>query len=111
MDYIRGLPHKLLAFERFLSDHPEWRDKVVLVQVAQTTPAVPGQEDRPARASTFATGRFAIADQRRLELQVAEIAGRINSQYGSLSFTPVQLVHVRDRLSAGEGAHSRRTAP
>jgi len=110
MDYIRGLPHKLLAFERFLSDHPEWRDKIVLVQVAQATPAVPGQEDRTPRSSTFATGRFAIADQRRLELQVAEIAARINSQYGSLSFTPVQLVHVRGWLSAGEGAHSGRMA-
>jgi trehalose 6-phosphate synthase complex regulatory subunit len=27
-DHIRGLKPKMLAFERFLDDYPEWRDKV-----------------------------------------------------------------------------------
>lgn len=33
LERIRGIPLKLLAFERFLQKHPEWRGKVVLVQV------------------------------------------------------------------------------
>jgi len=27
-DHIRGLKPKMLAFERFLDDHPDWKDKV-----------------------------------------------------------------------------------
>jgi len=27
-DHIRGLKPKMLAFERFLDDHPQWKDKV-----------------------------------------------------------------------------------
>ncbi len=33
LDMIKGIPQKLLAFEKFLEEHPEWRDKVLLVQV------------------------------------------------------------------------------
>jgi hypothetical protein len=36
------LPQKLLAFEKFLEEHPEWRDKVLLVQIA-----VPSRTDVP----------------------------------------------------------------
>jgi len=25
LDYIKGMPHKLLGFELFLARHPEWR--------------------------------------------------------------------------------------
>lgn len=28
LDYIKGVPHKLLAFEKFLKSYPEWRGKV-----------------------------------------------------------------------------------
>jgi trehalose 6-phosphate synthase len=33
LDYIKGIPQKLHALEVFLSNHPEWVGKVVLVQV------------------------------------------------------------------------------
>lgn len=32
LDYIKGVPQKLHAFELFLTMHPEWQEKVVLVQ-------------------------------------------------------------------------------
>ncbi|KAJ3493234.1 hypothetical protein NLG97_g4868 [Lecanicillium saksenae] len=38
MNSLSGLDKKLQAFERFLHDHPEWREKVVLVQM--TSPAM-----------------------------------------------------------------------
>jgi trehalose-6-phosphate synthase len=128
MDYIRGLPHKLRAFECLLRDYPGWRDSVVLVQVAVPAPAAAGAADDgsggatptgPDLVSTAATttnnnngrrrgssagstpwaaARAASADPRRLELQVADHVARINSQYGSLAFTPVQLVQVRTLL-------------
>lgn len=28
LDMIKGIPQKLLAFEKFLEEHPQWRDKV-----------------------------------------------------------------------------------
>jgi trehalose-6-phosphate synthase len=33
LDYIKGIPHRLLGFEAFLRDNPEARGKVVLLQV------------------------------------------------------------------------------
>lgn len=40
LDYIKGVPQKLHALEVFLTEHPEWVGKVVLVQVA-----VPSRQD------------------------------------------------------------------
>jgi trehalose-6-phosphate synthase len=42
LDMIKGIPQKLLAFEKFLEEHPEWRDKALLVQIA-----VPSRTDVP----------------------------------------------------------------
>lgn len=33
LDYMKGIPHKLNAFDRFLELYPEWRGKCVLVQL------------------------------------------------------------------------------
>jgi trehalose-6-phosphate synthase len=32
LDYIKGVPQKLHALELFLTKHPEWQEKIVLVQ-------------------------------------------------------------------------------
>lgn len=37
LDMIKGIPQKILAFEKFLEENPIWRDKVVLVQIAVPT--------------------------------------------------------------------------
>ncbi|GKB50025.1 alpha,alpha-trehalose-phosphate synthase [UDP-forming] 1-like protein [Tanacetum coccineum] len=37
LDMIKGVPQKLLAFEKFLEDNPNWRDKVVLLQIVVPT--------------------------------------------------------------------------
>ncbi|KAG0907312.1 hypothetical protein G6F33_010689 [Rhizopus arrhizus] len=67
LDSTKGVVQKLHAFEKFLRDYPEWRKKVVLIQV--TTP-------------TF-------GDNSKLESKVSELVSHINSLYGSLEFTPV----------------------
>ena len=42
LDMIKGIPQKYLGFEKFLEENPDWRDKVVLVQIAvPTRDAVP----------------------------------------------------------------------
>ncbi|RCI04763.1 threalose-6-phosphate phosphatase, partial [Rhizopus stolonifer] len=69
LDPIKGVIQKLEAFEIFLEDYPEWRDKVVLLQVT-----APGVLHTP-----------------ELEGKVNEIVARINSKYGSIEFTPANL--------------------
>lgn len=37
LDMIKGIPQKILAFEKFLEENQHWRDKVVLLQIAVPT--------------------------------------------------------------------------
>jgi alpha,alpha-trehalose-phosphate synthase [UDP-forming] len=81
LDMIKGIPQKLLAFEKFLEEHPEWRDKVLLVQIA-----VPSRTDVP--------------EYQRLRSLVHEIVGRINGRYGTLTHVPIH--HLDRQLSFPE---------
>ncbi|KAJ3299552.1 threalose-6-phosphate phosphatase [Borealophlyctis nickersoniae] len=72
LDHIKGVQHKLNAFERFLTLYPEWQNKVVLIQV--TSPA-------------------AQTDSHKLESKVSELVSRINGNFGSLEFAPVHHHH------------------
>jgi trehalose 6-phosphate synthase/phosphatase len=42
LDMIKGIPQKILAFEKFLEENSHWHDKVVLLQIA-----VPSRTDCP----------------------------------------------------------------
>ncbi|KAJ3105265.1 Trehalose-6-P synthase/phosphatase complex synthase subunit [Phlyctochytrium planicorne] len=74
LDYIKGVPQKLHAFELFLTKHPEWVEKVVLVQVA-----VPSRQD--------------VEEYQHLQTVVNELVGRINGRFGSVEFTPIHFMH------------------
>ncbi|ODN84664.1 trehalose-phosphatase, variant 1 [Cryptococcus amylolentus CBS 6039] len=71
LDVAKGVYNKLQAFEKFLQVYPEWRNKVVLIQV--TTPA--------------------LSESPKLERMTAELVSQINGTYGSLDFTPVHHYH------------------
>ncbi|KAH6795603.1 hypothetical protein C2S51_036589 [Perilla frutescens var. frutescens] len=75
LDMIKGIPQKILAFEKFLEENEHWRDKVVLLQIA-----VPTRTDVP--------------EYQKLTSQVHEIVGRINGRFGSLTTVPI---HHLDR--------------
>ncbi|GIL52515.1 hypothetical protein Vafri_8357 [Volvox africanus] len=81
LDMVKGIPQKLLAYEKFLEEHPEWRDKVLLVQIA-----VPSRTDVP--------------EYQKLRSMVHEIVGRINGQYGTLTYVPIY--HLDTSLSFTE---------
>ena len=81
LDMIKGIPQKLLAFEKFLEEHPEWRDRVLLVQIA-----VPSRTDVP--------------EYQKLRSMVHEIVGRINGKYGTLTHVPIY--HLDRQLSFDE---------
>ncbi|TVY42817.1 Trehalose-phosphatase [Lachnellula subtilissima] len=84
LDTVRGVAQKLMAFERFLDMYPEWRDKVVLIQVTSPTSVEEEQED---------TGN-------KIANKVSELVLKINGVYGSLEFSPVQ--HYPQYLSQEE---------
>ncbi|KAJ4703738.1 Alpha,alpha-trehalose-phosphate synthase 1 [Melia azedarach] len=75
LDMIKGIPQKILAFEKYLEENPTWRNKVVLIQIA-----VPTRTDVP--------------EYQKLTSQVHEIVGRINGRFGTLTTVPI---HHLDR--------------
>ncbi|KAK2642639.1 hypothetical protein Ddye_024402 [Dipteronia dyeriana] len=75
LDMIKGIPQKILAFEKYLEENPNWRDKVVLLQIA-----VPTRTD--------------VSEYQKLTSQVHEIVGRINGRFGTLTAVPI---HHLDR--------------
>ena len=60
LDYTKGIPDRLKAFARLLEQHPEWRDRVTMVQVGAPSrdhlKSLSGADERSARtASTTST--------------------------------------------------------
>ena len=70
LDYTKGLPRRLRAFERMLELHPELHERVRLIQVA-----VPS--------------RGGVGAYQELRERVDGLVGRINGAYGTPSWTPV----------------------
>ncbi|KAI1438122.1 trehalose-phosphatase [Xylaria sp. CBS 124048] len=74
LDSVRGVTQKLMAFERFLEIYPEWREKVVLIQVTSPTNLKEGKESA----------------ENKIARRVNELVMKINGTFGSLGFSPVQ---------------------
>jgi trehalose 6-phosphate synthase/phosphatase len=74
LDYTKGIPRRLLSFERVLERHPELRGKLRLIQVA-----VPSRTHIPA-----------YEEFRR---RVDEMVGRINGQYGTVDGAPIHYLY------------------
>jgi trehalose 6-phosphate synthase/phosphatase len=73
LDYTKGIPRRLLAYERMLQAHPDLRERVRLVQVAV-----------PSR-----TGVEAYQEFRAL---VDGLVGRINGDFGTPRWVPVHYI-------------------
>ncbi|EEE69651.1 hypothetical protein OsJ_29265 [Oryza sativa Japonica Group] len=73
MDIFKGISLKLLAFEQLLMQHPEWRGRVVLVQIAN-----------PAR------GRG--KDVKEVQDESYAMVRRINEAFGQPGYQPVILI-------------------
>ncbi|QBM89851.1 trehalose 6-phosphate synthase /trehalose 6-phosphatase [Metschnikowia aff. pulcherrima] len=78
LDLVRGVPQKLQAFEMFLHMYPEWRQKVVLIQVSS-----PG-----------------YSNDSKVEKKVLELVSLINSRYGNFDHTPI--LHYQIRINRDE---------
>ncbi|MEN8161114.1 MAG: trehalose-6-phosphate synthase [Myxococcota bacterium] len=83
LDYTKGIPERILAFERLIEKYPEHRENVVLLQVA-----VPS--------------RHQVAEYRTLKREIEELVGRVNGRFGTAGWTPIRYLYRlldHDRLS------------
>jgi trehalose 6-phosphate synthase len=74
LDYSKGIPERLLAFEALLERYPEWRSQVCLVQIS-----VPSREEVPEYAELRST--------------VEKLVGRINGRFGEADWVPVRYLY------------------
>jgi len=74
LDYSKGIPDRLRAFDAFLERYPEWRGRVTLVCVA-----VPSREG--------------VETYRQLKTEVDELVGSINGKYGTIDWAPIRYLY------------------
>ena len=73
LDYTKGIPRRLLAFQTLLREHPELRGRVRLLQIA-----VPS--------------RTKVPRYREFGDQVHTLIGRINGEFGTPDWSPVHYI-------------------
>ncbi|MBW6485589.1 MAG: bifunctional alpha,alpha-trehalose-phosphate synthase (UDP-forming)/trehalose-phosphatase [Syntrophobacterales bacterium] len=74
LDYTKGMPQRLEAFNSFLDKYPEFEGKVTYILVA-----VPS--------------RTKVEDYRLLKKQVDELVGKINGAHGTFGWMPVWYIY------------------
>jgi trehalose 6-phosphate synthase/phosphatase len=70
LDYSKGIPKRLEAFENFLQKYPEYEEKVSIIMVV-----VPSRDN--------------VGQYKDLKEEVDLLVGRINGNYGTLNWTPI----------------------
>jgi trehalose 6-phosphate synthase/phosphatase len=70
LDYTKGIPARIKAFELFLKMYPEFKEKVSLFLFV-----------KPSREN--------VLDYQELKRQLDELVGRINGMYGSIGWMPI----------------------
>jgi trehalose 6-phosphate synthase len=74
LDYSKGIPERLKAFRQLLTDHPEHRGSIRLLQVV-----VPSRE----RLDTY----------RQLKEEIERLVGEINGQFATPEWTPIHYLY------------------
>ncbi|OZV68040.1 bifunctional alpha,alpha-trehalose-phosphate synthase (UDP-forming)/trehalose-phosphatase [Winogradskyella aurantia] len=70
MDYTKGIPNRIKAFEYFLDNNPQYQEKVRLVMLA-----VPSRSNVPQYI--------------KLKRETDELVGRVNGKFATVSWTPI----------------------
>lgn len=70
LDYTKGVPQRLEAFDHFLSKNPQYIGKVIFIVVA-----VPSRTE--------------VEHYKRLKDQVDNLTGKINGKYGTIGWVPI----------------------
>jgi len=70
MDYTKGIPNRIKAFEYFLKKYPQFQEKIRLIMLA-----VPSRSQVP--------------QYQKLKQETDELVGRINGEFSTVSWTPI----------------------
>ncbi len=70
LDYTKGIPNRIRAFEIFLERYPEFRNRVTLIMLVV-----------PSRGE--------VEQYKLLKSEVDELVGRINGRFGGVNYTPI----------------------
>jgi len=83
LDYTKGIPERIRAFERLLESHPEHHGKVALVQIA-----VPSRSE--------------VIEYKSLKREIDELVGQVNGRFATSRWSPIRYLHrsvSKDRLA------------
>ena len=74
LDYTKGIPARLRAYEHFLKDYPQWKKKVSFIQIA-------------------APSRTAAVHYQEEKRQVEALVGRVNGEMASHDWVPIRYLY------------------
>ena len=74
LDYSKGIPQRLKAFELFFEQYPQYRDKISLIMVV-----VPSRDQ--------------VGKYKELKEEVDRLVGRINGRFGKINWTPIHFFY------------------
>jgi trehalose 6-phosphate synthase len=80
VDYTKGIPERLAAVDRLLTNHPEWKEKICFLQIG-------------------APSRTHIPSYRRLNEELSEQVDEINWQHGQNSWRPIIFLNAHHNAS------------
>jgi trehalose 6-phosphate synthase len=86
LDYTKGIPERMDAFERFLINFPEWTNKVTYLQITPRS-------------------RSGIPEYADISRQVSGAVGRINGNFGEASWTPLRYINKAHSRTALAGLY------
>ena len=86
LDYSKGIPDRMNAFERFLINFPEWHNNVTYLQITPRS-------------------RSDIQEYADIARQVGETVGRINGSFGEASWTPLRYINKAHSRTALAGLY------
>jgi trehalose 6-phosphate synthase len=86
LDYSKGIPERLNAFERFLTNFPDWRNRVTYLQITPRS-------------------RTGIPEYADIGRTVGELVGRINGTFGEASWTPLRYINKAHSRTALAGLY------
>ncbi len=84
LDYSKGIPERIKAFDLFLARYPEYQEKIRLTLVV-------------------APSRIAVTEYENLKKEVFELVSLVNGKYGTINWMPVWLFYQtfpQDKLVA-----------
>lgn len=74
LDYTKGIRQRLLGFERLLEKHPDYKGKIVMIQVA-----VPSRTD--------------VKEYIALKEEMDQLVGRINGKFSTHKWSPIRYIY------------------